>query len=140
MTRPPLQAAPAPRQIRSERRDAIQAVLAVFLQYLDPASRCVGLAGPDASFISLDMTAIAEAAGLGRRRCERAIATLKKLGLVEVYPPHQHGLGSAAVKYSRARAVRACSPAFFEYLTQTDFGLQGDALANPAGHIDGGMD
>ncbi len=119
MSRPILQAvSPAHRQTRSERREAIQAVLKVFLKHLDPASRCIGLLTPESGFISLDLKAIAEGAGLGRRRCERAIASLKKLGLIEVYPPHQHGLGSDSVKYSRARAVRAISPALFEYLCQ----------------------
>jgi hypothetical protein len=140
MSRAPLGADSPHRQIRSERRDAILAVLKVFFQHLDPASRCIGMVVPDIGFISLDMKAIALGAGLGQRRCERAIASLKKLGLIEVYPPHQHGLGSDFVKYSRARAVRAISPLFLEYLKQAGFGGQGDAQINPALTVNEDMD
>ncbi len=128
------------RQLRSERREAIQVVLEFLLSRLDLASLCIGTPTLKDGFIDLDMKTIVLGTGLGQRRCERAIASLKKLGLIEVYPPHQHGLGSDSVKYSRARAVRAISPTFFEYLKQIGYGGQDEAQANPVLVINEDMD
>ena len=109
------------RRVRSERLDAVEAVLKVFLAHLEFTTRCIGVTAPDNCFVGLDIKTIAQKSGLGRRRCERAIANLKEMGLIEVYPPRQHNLASPSIKYSRSRAVRAISPSFFEYLTQNGF-------------------
>jgi hypothetical protein len=72
------------------------------------------------------MKTIVQKSGFRRRRCERAVASLKKMGLIEVYPPGRHGLASKAVKYSGSRSVRAVTPSFFEYLIQIGFFIRSE--------------
>lgn len=121
MTRTSPQNKSAHRKIRSERMEAIKAVIRVILRHLDPATGFIGVTAPDRSFIGLDIKTIAQKSGLGRRRCERAIANLKQMRLIEVYPPGQHSLASNRIKYSASRAARAVTPSFYEYLLLTGF-------------------
>jgi hypothetical protein len=74
------------RQQRSERREACLALLGALVHYLDLATLRVGIPQPDGSFRGLTLAFLAERAGLGLRRAERACRDLRKAGLVEVYP------------------------------------------------------
>ena len=74
------------RQQRSERREACLALLGALVHYLDLVTLRVGIPQADGSFKGLSLEFLAEKAGLGLRRAERACRDLRKAGLVEVYP------------------------------------------------------
>ena len=74
------------RQQRSERREACLALLGALVHYLDLVTLRVGVPQADGSFQGLTLEFLAERAGLGLRRAERACRDLRKAGLVEVYP------------------------------------------------------
>ncbi len=101
------------RQLRSERREAIQVVLEFLLSRLDLASLCVGTPTLKDGFIDLDMKAIAQGTGLGQRRCERAIGSLKEAGFMEVKQPR---FQSEDGRYFGLRAIRLLTVRFFEWL------------------------
>ncbi|MEI2745988.1 MAG: hypothetical protein V9G22_11345, partial [Ottowia sp.] len=74
------------RRQRSERREACLALLGALVHYLDLVTLRVGIPQADGSFQGLTLEFLAERAGLGLRRAERACRDLRKAGLVEVYP------------------------------------------------------
>ena len=74
------------RQQRSERREACLALLGALVHYLDLVTLRVGIPQADGSFEGLTLEFLAEKAGLGLRRAERACRDLRKAGLVEVFP------------------------------------------------------
>ena len=74
------------RRQRSERREACLALLGALVHYLDLVTLRVGVPQADGSFEGLTLEFLAEKAGLGLRRAERACRDLRKAGLVEVYP------------------------------------------------------
>lgn len=101
------------RQTRSERREACQIVLEAMLRHLDLASMCLGTPSLDNGFIDVDMRTIVQASGIGQRRCERAIAQLKRAGFMTVNQPRrQNDQGD----YFGCRAIRVVTEAFFEWL------------------------
>ena len=109
---PPLQAHPH-RKTRSERREACQIIIETILSHLDLASLCLGTPTLDAGFIDIDMRTIVRDSGMGQRRCERAIALLKRAGFMKVEQPRRindHG------DYVGLRAIRVVTELFFEYL------------------------
>ena len=109
---PELQANPD-RQIRSERREAIQIVLEYLLSRLDLVTLCVGVPTPCHGFIDVDMRSIVAGTGLGKRRCERAIAQLKAAGFMKVEQPrHRNEEG----QYVGLRAIRVVTRKLFEWL------------------------
>ena len=74
------------RRQRSERREACLALLGALVHYLDLVTLRVGVPQADGSFKGLTLEFLAERAGLGLRRTERACRDLRKAGLVEIYP------------------------------------------------------
>jgi hypothetical protein len=74
------------RQQRSERREACVAILGCILHYTDLVTLRIGIPQPDGSMAGLTMPYLAELSGLGERRAERAIADLKKAGIITVHP------------------------------------------------------
>ena len=132
----PLQVLNGRRKIRSERREAIAAVLKVFLTHLDPATLWVGHWLDNGDFIPLDMATIASEAGLCRRRCERAISGLKAAGLVSVSPPQHH---YNPVPYAGLRVIRAVTPALFEWAGLFEMLDQAQSEAIRSTHDDGGQ-
>jgi hypothetical protein len=101
------------RQTRSERREAYQIVIETMLSFLDLASLCLGNPTLDNGFVDVDMQMLVQASGMSRRRCERAIADLKEVGLMEVRQPrklNEHG------EYIGLRAIRVIKVMFFEFL------------------------
>ena len=109
----PLFSGDSERQMRSERREAIQVVLEFLLGRLDLASLCVGIPTMKDGFIDLDMKTIVAGTGLGQRRCERAIRNLKKAGFMEVKQPR---LKNDEGHYFGLRAIRVLTARFFEWL------------------------
>jgi hypothetical protein len=101
------------RQTRSERREAVQVVLEHLLSRLDLSALCVGVPSPGRSFIDVEMKSIVVGTGLGKRRCERAIAQLKTADFMTVdQPRHRNEDG----KYTGLRAVRVITRKLFEWL------------------------
>jgi hypothetical protein len=76
----------SPRQQRSERREACLDLLGALVHYLDLVTLRVGIPQADGSMRGLSLPFLAEIAGLGLRRAERACRDLRKAGLVNVYP------------------------------------------------------
>ena len=103
---------PAGHCVRHERLKAVRLTISVLLRRLDLETLCVGHWSTKGDFIPLDMATIAGEAGLGRRRCERAISHLKKIGFVSVFPPQHY---CNPVPHAGLRVVRAITPAFFEW-------------------------
>lgn len=100
-------------KIRSERREACQIVLEVIFRHLDLASMCLGTPTPASGFIDIDMKTIVRDSGIGQRRCERAIALLKKAGFMRVKQPRRQNEEGA---YFGCRAIRIVTEALFEAL------------------------
>ncbi len=109
----PLLCTKSSRKTRSERREAYQIIIETLLIHLDLASLCVGTPTLDNGFIDVDMKTIVKTAGIGQRRCERAIAQLKKAGLVEVKQPRKLNFQG---EYMGCRAIRVVTTTFFEWL------------------------
>lgn len=101
------------RQMRSERREACQIVLEVIFRHLDLASLCLGIPTPASGFIDINMRTIVRDSGIGQRRCERAIALLKKAGFLRVKQPRRQNEEGAYFGY---RAIRIVTEALFEAL------------------------
>ena len=78
---------PNQKRIRSERREALLAVLWTLLRHLEPQSLCIGFLLPSGQFRCLEIKHIAQESGLGRRRCERAISDLKSTQALEMRSP-----------------------------------------------------
>ncbi|MDS4032069.1 MAG: replication protein RepA [Candidatus Contendobacter sp.] len=74
------------RQQRSERREACLSLLGALIHYLDLVTLRVGIPQADSTFKGLTLEFLAERAGLGLRRAERACRDLRRAGLVEIYP------------------------------------------------------
>ena len=93
----------SPRQQRSERREACLDLLGALVHYLDLATLRVGIPQTDGSTQGLSLAFLAEKAGLGRRRAERACRDLRKAGLVNIHPRAQktedgHYRGQPAIR------------------------------------------
>ena len=101
------------RKTRSERREAYQVVIETLLIHLDLASLCLGIPTLDNGFIDVDMKTIVKTSGIGQRRCERAIAQLKKAGFMEVKQPRKL---NAQGDYVGCRSIRVVTTTFFAWL------------------------
>ena len=99
------------RQQRSERREACLALLGALVHYLDLVTLRVGIPQADGSFKGLSLEFLAEKAGLGLRRAERACRDLRKAGLVEVYPIAQK---TEDDRYKGLPAIRRLPVALFK--------------------------
>lgn len=80
------QANDSERDQRGERREACVQLLGVIVYHMDLRTMRVGVLHQDGSFNGIKMEDLAEEAGIGLRRAERAIADLVSAGIVDVYP------------------------------------------------------
>ena len=101
----------SPRQQRSERREACLDLLGALVHYLDLATLRVGIPQADGSIQGLSLAFLAEKAGLGRRRAERASRDLRRAGLIHVYP-RAHKTGDD--HYRGLPAIRGVPEALFQ--------------------------
>ncbi len=74
------------RSQRSERREACLSLLGALIHYLDLVTLRVGLPQDDGTLRGLSMPFLAERAGLGLRRAERACRDLIRAGLLKIHP------------------------------------------------------
>ena len=74
------------RSQRSERREACLSLLGALIHYLDLVTLRVGLPQDDGTLRGLSMPFLAERAGLGLRRAERACRDLVQAGLLKIHP------------------------------------------------------
>lgn len=93
------------RQQRSERRESCIRVISVLLKYTDIASLRVGVPTAD-GFMGLTFTLLAKHCGMGLKRLERAVADLKKAGLLTVAPVAEKQPDGS---YTSVAAVKAVS-------------------------------
>ena len=75
-----------PRQMRSERREACCALLGSIMHYCDLPSLCVSVPQADGSLVPVALKTLAERAGLGLRRAERAMRDIVAGGLLRPHP------------------------------------------------------
>ena len=101
----------SPRQQRSERREACLDLLGALVHYLDLATLRVGIPQADGTFQGLSLAFLAEKAGLGRRRAERACRDLRRAGLIHVYP---HTQKTGDDRYRSRPAIRGVPEALFQ--------------------------
>ncbi len=101
----------SPRQQRSERREACLDLLGALVHYLDLATLRVGIPQADGTLQGLSLAFLAEKAGLGRRRAERACRDLRRAGLVTVYPRAQ---STGDDHYRGLPAIRGVPVALFQ--------------------------
>ena len=101
---------------RSERRESCMSFLGTLIHYLDLASLRIGLPKEDGGFLGLSMEFLAERAGLGLRRAERACHDLVNAGILTISPRVE---ATAEGGYRGLPAVRKISTALFKI-----FGLE----------------
>ena len=104
------------RNQRSERRESSLAFLGTLIHYLDLATLRIGLPQEEGGFIGLSMEFLAERAGLGLRRAERACHDLVAAGILTIHPRVE---ATADGDYRGLPAVREITTALFKI-----FGLE----------------
>ena len=106
----------SPRLQRSERRESCLSFLGTLIHYLDLATLRIGLPKADGTFLGLSMEFLAERAGLGLRRAERACHDLINAGILTI---HARVEATADGSYRGLPAVREITTALFKV-----FGLE----------------
>jgi hypothetical protein len=106
-----------PRRMRSERREACVSLLGAMAHYCDLPSLCLSVPQADGSLLALPLETLAERAGLGRRRAERAMRDIVTGGLLKVHPRCERQDDGT---YRGRAAIRVVPPALFGL-----FGLEG---------------
>ena len=101
---------------RSERRESCMSFLGTLIHYLDLATLRIGLPKEDGGFLGLSMEFLAERAGLGLRRAERACHDLIHAGILTISPRVE---ATAEGGYRGLPAVRKISTVLFKI-----FGLE----------------
>ena len=109
------------REVRSERREAVLNLLGAILYRLELSSRCLGTPQTDQEpygFIDESMAGLASLAGLGKRRCERAMRELMRAGIIT--SKQRRGKTSGG-EYYGLRAIRKVEIKLFEILDMVSF-------------------
>jgi len=107
--------------MRSERREAVQCLLEAVLYRLELNSRCLGTPNTGQEpygFVDVSMDDLAALAGLGKRRCERAMRELARAGLIT---SKQRRGKTPAGEYYGLRAIRQVEKKLFDILGMADF-------------------
>ena len=103
----------SPRQQRSERREACTAILGTLLHYTDLLTLRVIIPRDDGQAHGLTMERIAELAGIGLRRAERAVRDIKAAGICGVHPI---AVELEDGSYTGAAAIRTLPASLFDLL------------------------
>ena len=106
-----------PRKMRSERREACCALMGAIAHYCDLPSLCLSVPQDDGSLLPLPLETLADRAGLGLRRAERAMRDIVTGGLLKVYPRCEQREDGT---YRGRAAIRVVPPSVFGL-----FGLEG---------------
>lgn len=100
------------RRQRSESREALSSIAQVILHYTELASLRVGIPYTTNGFKSLTIEFLAEKAGIGLKRAERAIALMKRAGYIRLIErfniKDERFIGLAAVKSLTPDFFKAC--------------------------------
>ena len=103
---------PSKRRQRSEAREALSSISQVLLHYTELASLRVGVPHEAAGFRSLTIEFLAEKAGIGVKRAQRAIDILKRAGYIKLIErfdiKDERFIGLAAVKSLTLAFFKAC--------------------------------
>ena len=100
------------RQQRSESREAVSSISQVLLHYTELASLRVGIPQASTGFRSLTIEFLAEKAGIGLKRAQRAIKLLVRSGYLKMIErfdlKEERFIGLAAVKSLTPAFFKAC--------------------------------
>lgn len=100
------------RQQRSESREAMASIAQVILHYTELASLRVGIPLSSGEFKSLTIEFLAEKAGIGLKRAQRAIDVMKRAGYIKLIErfdiKNEVFIGLAAVKSLSLSFFKAC--------------------------------
>ncbi|WP_295612702.1 hypothetical protein [uncultured Lamprocystis sp.] len=99
-----------PRQMRSERREACCALLGSIMHYCDLPSLCVSVPQADGTLAPVTLRTLAERAGLGLRRAERAMRDIVTGGLLV---PHRRAARREDGSYVGRAAIRVVPSCVF---------------------------
>jgi hypothetical protein len=99
-----------PRQMRSERREACCALLGSIMHYCDLPSLCLSVPQADGSLAPVTLKTLAERAGLGLRRAERAMRDIVAGGLLATHPRAERRDDGT---YIGRAAIRVVAPSVF---------------------------
>ena len=97
-----------PRQMRSERREACCALLGSIMHYCDLPSLCVSVPQADGSLVPVTLHTLAERAGLGLRRAERAMRDIVAGGLLVPHPRAERREDGSYGGRAAIRVVPSC--------------------------------
>lgn len=104
------------RQQRSERREACLTTLWSILKFTDLVTLKVGVPTPSGGFVNLTIRYLAKQTGLPLRRIERALADLRRAGIVGI---HKRCAQRSDGSYKGLAAIKNVNKLFFDI-----FGLQ----------------
>jgi hypothetical protein len=104
------------RQMRSDRREACCNLLGAIAHYCDLPTLCLSVPQADGSLLPVKLETLADRAGLGLRRAERAMRDIQDAGLVST---HQRAELQEDGTYRGHAAIRVVPPSFFRL-----FGLE----------------
>ncbi|MBA2651696.1 MAG: hypothetical protein H0U73_05465 [Tatlockia sp.] len=102
------------RQQRSESREAVASIAQVLLHYTELATLRVGVPQIAEGFRSLKIEFLAEKAGLGLKRAQRAVALLKRAGYLRVIERFDTKEEKGDTRFIGLAAVKCLTPTFFK--------------------------
>lgn len=102
------------RQQRSEAREALASISQVLLHYTELASLRVGIPQANDGFRSLTIEFLAEKAGVGLKRAQRAIKLLARAGYLKMLERFDVTLKDGKERFIGLAAVKCITPSFFK--------------------------
>lgn len=102
------------RQQRSEAREALASIAQVLLHYTELASLRVGVPHASEGFRSLTIEFLADKAGIGLKRAQRAIKLLVRAGYLKMIERFDVKVDAGKERFIGLAAVKCLTPAFFK--------------------------
>ncbi|BCA93666.1 hypothetical protein TUM19329_00270 [Legionella antarctica] len=102
------------RQQRSEAREALASISQVLLHYTELASLRVGVPHASEGFRSLTIEFLADKAGIGLKRAQRAIKLLVRAGYLKMIERFDVKVDAGKERFIGLAAVKCLTPAFFK--------------------------
>jgi len=102
------------RQQRSESREALASISQVLLHYTELASLRVGIPHASSGFRSLTIDFLADKAGIGLKRAQRAIKLLVRAGYLKMIERFDVKFEEGKERFIGLAAVKCLTPAFFK--------------------------
>ena len=102
------------RQQRSEAREALASIAQVLLHYTELASLRVGIPHASEGFRSLTIQFLADKAGIGLKRAQRAVKLLVRAGYLKMIERFDVKVDEGKERFIGLAAVKCLTPAFFK--------------------------